>query len=154
MLDCPQTYTTKLLDAKTGRLRQKSMLVSTLVFPEQLTCPRVPTPPNQHDGEERQRCGQRTMSNALFLRTYGFNMRPARGAVPVTQDPPSTPAAKKKIEKKKVGMRRVTSHHSTPSRKSDRETHLTDCALTPTSTESTPVEVGGKQRISQIAFLT
>ena len=32
-------------------------------------CPRLQT---QHDGEERKRCGRKTMSGVLFLRTYGF----------------------------------------------------------------------------------
>ena len=49
----------------------------------------------KHEGEERQRRRHVTMGCPLLL-TEGWieKLRPARGAVRVTQDPPQTPAEK------------------------------------------------------------
>ena len=84
-----------------------------------------------HDGEERQRRRHVTMGCPLLL-TEGWieKLRPARGAVRVTQNPPQTPA-----EKLKDASLRLRS-------------------LTQTSTTSTPVEVGRRHSISQIALRT
>ena len=96
----------------------------------------------QRDDEERHRCGQRKMTNELFFRTWRLQTRPARGAVRVTQDSTHTRRFAK-CKDASLRLRRVTSHHSTPSKRSDRETHLSDCALTQTSTASTSHKMAG-----------
>ena len=63
----------------------------------------------QHDGEERQRCGRKTMSSALFLADVWMKMRPARGAVRVTLDSPQTPASQKKITEGRISQ--IASSH-------------------------------------------
>ena len=115
----------------------------------------------QHDGEERQRCGRKTMSSALFLADVWMKMRPARGAVRVTLDSPQTPASQKKFTEGRISQ--IASSHipslnsvrlrfdsnlnriGTPQGGREAE-HLSDCSFHLTSTVRFSKRAGSHQK--------
>ena len=88
----------------------------------------------KHDGEERQRRRHVTMGCPLLLTERWIEkLRPARGAVRVTQDPPQTPA--EKLKDASLRLRFDSDLNHIDSRRGGREAqHLPDCSSHLTST--------------------